>query len=109
MIVISDAALQHMRELIAKNGDDSVKGIRIAVMAGGCSGLSYNLDFESEPELDDNVFGGNPPVYVDDASLGLIDGLSLDYIGGLNGKGLVFNNPKSVDTCGCGTSFSVQR
>ena len=40
-------------------------------------------------------------------ALGLIDGLSLDYIGGLNGKGLVFNNPKSVDTCGCGTSFSA--
>ena len=109
MIQITDQARAHMRELIAKNGDASVKGIRLAVMAGGCSGLSYNRDFESEPELDDNVFGADPPVFVDDASLGLIDGLRLDYTGGLNGKGLVFDNPKAVDTCGCGTSFSVQR
>jgi iron-sulfur cluster assembly protein len=109
MIHISAEALGHMRQLIEGQQDPEIKGIRLSVMAGGCSGMSYSLDFEKEPELDDNVFGGDPPVYVDSASLGFIDGLSLRFTGGLNGKGLIFDNPKAVDTCGCGTSFALQR
>ena len=109
MIHISPAALGHMRQLIEGQADPAIRGIRLSVMAGGCSGMSYGLDFEKEPELDDNVFGGDPPVYIDSASLGFIDGLSLDFSGGLNGKGLIFHNPKAVDTCGCGSSFAVQR
>ncbi len=107
MITVTPAASEHMRHLIAESGGPEVKGIRISVMAGGCSGFSYNLDFEDDPELDDNVFGDNPRVFVDDASMGYIQGLTLDYEGGLNGTGLKFDNPKATTTCGCGTSFSV--
>ncbi len=107
MITITPAASTHMRHLIAENGKTDVKGIRLSVMAGGCSGFSYDLDFEDSPELDDNVFGDDPRVFVDDASLGFVQGLTLDFEGGLNGAGLRFDNPKATATCGCGTSFSV--
>ena len=60
MITVTPEASEHMRKLIAESDEPDIKGIRISVMAGGCSGFSYQLDFESEPELDDNVFGENP-------------------------------------------------
>lgn len=107
MIRVTTEAAAHMRKLIEDNGDPAVKGVRISVLAGGCSGLSYSMDFEDQPEMDDNVFGETPPVYVDSASLELLRGLTLKFDGGLNGKGLVFDNPKAVDTCGCGVSFSI--
>lgn len=107
MITITPAASAHMRKLIADSDDKGIKGIRISVMAGGCSGFSYSLDFETEPELDDNVFGADPLVFVDDASMAYLAGLSLDFEGGLSGKGLIFDNPKAASTCGCGSSFSV--
>ena len=107
MITITSAAAEHMQHLIAEQSDDKIKGIRISVMAGGCSGFSYQLDFEDDPELDDNVFGDAPPVFVDDVSLGYIQGLTLDFEGGLSGTGLQFNNPKATATCGCGNSFSI--
>ncbi|HAN31781.1 MAG TPA: iron-sulfur cluster assembly accessory protein [Myxococcales bacterium] len=109
MITITSSAAEHMRHLIAEQNDDEIKGIRISVMAGGCSGFSYQLDFEDEPELDDNVFGQTPRVYVDDVSLGYIQGLTLDFKGGLNGTGLLFNNPKATSTCGCGSSFDIDK
>ena len=110
MIHITDEALGHMRQLITQQANDAaeIRGIRLAVMAGGCSGLSYSLDFESEPELDDNVFGGDPQVYIDSASLAYLDGMTLRFDGGLNGKGLIFDNPKATQSCGCGSSFSTQ-
>lgn len=108
MITVTPDALTHMRKLIDEQRNPAIKGIRIAVMAGGCSGLNYSMDFEDEPELDDNVFGGDPRVFVDSASLDVIKGLTLRYEGGLSGKGLVFDNPRAVDTCGCGSSFSIE-
>ncbi len=108
MITITPEASAHIAKLIADNGDPAVMGVRIAVMAGGCSGLNYNIDFEDDPELDDNVFGEDPRVFVDSASLGFLQGLTLKFDGGLNGKGLIFDNPKAVDTCGCGASFSIE-
>ncbi len=108
MIAITPEASDHMRKLIADNGNAEVKGVRISVMAGGCSGLSYSMDFEDEPEMDDNVFGDNPRVFIDSASLEFLKGLTLRYHGGLNGSGLQFDNPKAVDTCGCGASFAIE-
>ena len=108
MIHISPEASAHMRKLIDDSDQDGVKGVRISVLAGGCSGLSYDLDFESEPELDDNVFGNDPPVFIDSASLEYIKDLTLNFEGGLNGAGLRFDNPQAKDTCGCGASFSMR-
>ena len=108
MVHITPEAAAHMRKLIDDSGQDGVKGVRISVLAGGCSGLSYDIDFESEPELDDNVFGGDPPVFIDSASLEYIQNLTLNFEGGLNGAGLRFDNPQAKDTCGCGSSFSMR-
>ena len=107
MITISPEASAHMQKLIVDSGEAGIKGVRISVMAGGCSGFSYSMDFETEPELDDNVFGANPPIFVDDASMEYLAGLTLRYEGGLSGKGLIFDNPKAASTCGCGSSFSM--
>jgi iron-sulfur cluster assembly protein len=107
MITVTPEASDHMRKLIAESGEADIKGVRISVMAGGCSGFSYQLDFEDEPELDDNVFGKDPLVFVDDASMAYIAGMTLRFDGGLAGTGLTFDNPKAASTCGCGSSFSV--
>jgi iron-sulfur cluster assembly protein len=82
-------------------------GVRVGVTGGGCSGLSYVLDFEKEPRLGDRVFGENPKIFVDRKSLVFLDGTTLDFEGGLNGKGFVFQNPNAKGSCGCGSSFTA--
>jgi iron-sulfur cluster assembly protein len=82
-------------------------GVRVTVLGGGCSGLSYDMDFESELEPDDLVFGDHPKIFVDKKSHEFLDGTILDFTGGLKGVGFVFRNPNANSTCGCGSSFSV--
>jgi len=82
--------------------------IRVGVKGGGCSGLSYDLSFDTDLKDDDKVFEDNGmKVVVDKKSFLYLIGTELDYSGGLNGKGFVFNNPNASRTCGCGESFSV--
>lgn len=82
--------------------------IRVGVKGGGCSGLSYDLSFDTEIKEDDKVFEDNGmKVVVDKKSFLYLIGTELDYSGGLNGKGFVFNNPNANRTCGCGESFAV--
>ena len=83
-------------------------GLRVAVMGGGCSGLSYKLEFQKEPAADDKVFEQDGvKVFIDPKSFLYVRGLTLDYCGGLNGTGFVFKNPNASKSCGCGSSFSV--
>ena len=82
--------------------------IRVGVKGGGCSGLSYDLSFDTEIKEHDKVFEDNGmKVVVDKKSFLYLIGTELDYSGGLNGKGFVFNNPNANRTCGCGESFAV--
>ena len=82
--------------------------IRVGVKGGGCSGLSYNLSFDTELKEDDKEFEDNGmKIVVDKKSFLYLIGTELDYSGGLNGKGFVFNNPNANRTCGCGESFAV--
>lgn len=82
--------------------------IRVGVKGGGCSGLSYELTFDTDLKEDDKVFENNGiKVVVDKKSFLYLIGTELDYSGGLNGKGFVFNNPNASRTCGCGESFAV--
>ncbi|MBI4403988.1 MAG: iron-sulfur cluster assembly accessory protein [Deltaproteobacteria bacterium] len=82
-------------------------GLRIAVVGGGCSGLSYKLDFEKESRPDDKVFEQEGvKVFVDPKSFLYLNGLEVDYKGGLTGSGFTFNNPNAQKGCGCGSSFS---
>jgi len=83
-------------------------GLRVSVVGGGCSGMSYKLDFQKEPAPTDKIFEQDGvKVFIDPKSFLFIKGLELDYSGGLNGTGFTFKNPNASKSCGCGTSFAV--
>lgn len=82
--------------------------VRVGVKSGGCSGLSYDLSFDRSQTDEDRLFEDNQvKILVDKKSLLYLLGTTLEYSGGLNGKGFVFNNPNAERTCGCGESFSL--
>jgi iron-sulfur cluster assembly protein len=82
--------------------------VRVGVKSGGCSGLSYELKFDKEISENDKVFEDNQvKIAVEKKSFLYLVGTVLEYSGGLNGKGFVFNNPNANRTCGCGESFSL--
>ena len=82
--------------------------VRVGVTSGGCSGLSYDLGFDVAEQSDDKLFEDNGvKILVNKKSFLYLIGTTLEYSGGLNGKGFVFNNPNASRTCGCGESFAV--
>ena len=91
------------------DGFDAAKDyVRVGVKSGGCSGLSYDLTFDNKQEEKDKVFEENGiKIIVDKKSFLYLVGTVLEYSGGLNGKGFIFNNPNANRTCGCGESFSL--
>lgn len=108
MITVSDNAKAHALELIKQDNKPVDSFIRVGVDSGGCSGLSYKLEFDNVMREGDQVFADNGiKIVIDRKSFLYLAGTELDYSGGLNGKGFVFNNPNASRTCGCGESFSV--
>lgn len=108
MIQISESAAKKIQNLKSEDNRDTSHFLRVQVKKGGCSGLSYKMDFDSELKDGDKVFEQfNTKVVVDMSSYLYIVGMTLDYSGGLNGKGFVFNNPNATKNCGCGSSFNV--
>ena len=91
-----------------ENVDPAQGGLRLGVTGGGCSGLSYNLRFDSQPCKGDRVYEfGGLRIFVDPKSFIYLRGMSLDYSEGLLQSGFVFINPNATKSCGCGSSFSV--
>ena len=108
MITVTDSAKNKIVELRAQEGKNDNHNIRVAVQGGGCSGLMYDLEFDSEINEKDEVFEDKGvKILVDRKSLLYLLGTTLDFSGGLNGKGFQFINPNASRTCGCGESFSV--
>ena len=106
-ITISEDAASHVQEFAAQAGKPGAH-LRVGVKGGGCSGLTYVLDLVDGPgENDKTIEEHGMTLYVDKKSYVFLAGTVLEYLGGLNGKGFVFNNPNAKTTCGCGTSFSV--
>lgn len=106
-INISKEAAEHVRGFAIDSGKPNAN-LRVGVKGGGCSGLTYMLDLVDEPGENDKVIEEHGvELYVDKKSYVFLAGTILEYSGGLNGKGFVFNNPNAKTTCGCGTSFSV--
>ena len=108
MIVLTETATSKVQELLAAE-DQPELSLRVAVRPGGCSGLSYEMFFDSERAADDieaTYADGSVRVVVDQASAEYLDGASLDYKDGLQGQGFTINNPNAQRTCGCGQSFS---
>ncbi|MGA1227217.1 MAG: HesB/IscA family protein [Tamlana sp.] len=109
MIKVSETAKKKVIELMQDDGyNPTTDYIRVGVKSGGCSGLSYDLKFDKENQEDDKVFEDNGvKIIVDKKSFLYLVGTTLEYSGGLNGTGFVFNNPNANRTCGCGESFSL--
>ena len=107
MVTISENAKKELLALMRAEKEAN-KYVRVGVSSGGCSGLSYSLDFDSTKLETDKVFENNGiTLLVDNKSYLYLVGTTLSYSGGLNGKGFVFENPNASRTCGCGESFSV--
>lgn len=109
MIKVSESAKKKIAELMADDGFNVTQDfVRVGVKSGGCSGLSYDLRFDKNKEQEDKVFEDNAvKIIIDKKSFLYLIGTTLEYSGGLNGKGFVFNNPNAQRTCGCGESFSL--
>jgi iron-sulfur cluster assembly protein len=109
MIKVSDQAKEKAIQLMTEDGFKPFEDyIRVGVKSGGCSGLEYMLKFDNEKSDSDQVFEDNGiKVIIDKKSILYLAGTILEYSGGLNGKGFVFNNPNANRTCGCGESFSL--
>ena len=109
MIKVANSAKDKVSSLMKDEGYDPLKDyVRVGVKSGGCSGLSYDLKFDTSHELEDKIYeDNNIKIIVDKKSLLYLIGTTLEYFGGLNGKGFVFNNPNAQRTCGCGESFSL--
>jgi iron-sulfur cluster assembly protein len=110
MITISNEALSNLKEVMKEEGIDiNTHFLRVGVKGGGCSGLSYVMDFDdTKTESDEMVtVGGELKVLIDKKSLLYLIGTELQYTSGLNGKGFEWINPNASRSCGCGSSFSV--
>ena len=109
MIKVHETAKQKVSTLMKEEGfDPSRDYVRVGVKSGGCSGLSYELKFDSEIKKEDKIYEDNQvKIIVDKKSILYLAGTILEYSGGLNGKGFVFNTPNAQRTCGCGESFSI--
>lgn len=109
MIKVSPNAQEKVSQLMREEGfNPSQDFVRVGVKSGGCSGLSYDLSFDDSKSDQDRLFEHNQvKILVDKKSLLYLLGTTLEYSGGLNGKGFVFNNPNAERTCGCGESFSL--
>ena len=107
MITVTDDAKVRALELMSEDQKEG-QFIRVGVEGGGCSGLMYQLEFDNKLSENDKEFKNNGVrVVVDKKSFLYLIGTTLDYSGGLNGKGFVFKNPNADRTCGCGESFKV--
>lgn len=109
-IYVSENAKARIHQLLADagRGDDPSYFLRVSVVGGGCSGLSYKMDFDNELKPTDQVFEHNGiKVVTDLKSFLYLVNTTLEFSDGLNGKGFYFNNPNASRTCGCGESFAV--
>lgn len=108
MVKVGDSAKQQVESIRAKEGYKEDYFIRVSVLSGGCSGLTYDLKFDNELKPDDQVFEDNGVRVVTDLrSFLYVCNSTLEFSSGLNGKGFHFQNPNASRTCACGESFAV--
>lgn len=106
MITLSPNAVKEIKHLLNEKGDKNL-GLRVGVKGGGCSGLSYSLNFDVQKQGDNIFEAEGTRVFVDPKSLLYLSGMTLDFSDALEGRGFKFINPNASKTCGCGESFSV--
>ncbi|MCL4147777.1 UNVERIFIED_CONTAM: hypothetical protein GTU68_015200 [Idotea baltica] len=104
---ITDDAIEALEEVRVKDAVSADKYLRVGVEGGGCSGLSYILDFDEKGAFDDEFEVKGMKVIMDKRHALYVAGMEVDYQSGLNDRGFIFNNPNAKTSCGCGTSFST--
>jgi iron-sulfur cluster assembly accessory protein len=105
---ITSKAVEMVKLTREQEGMDVSFGLRVAVMGGGCSGFQYALDFEQEGRETDAVIElDGLKVFVDPISARYLEGVTIDYVFGMQGAGFKFSNPRATGSCGCGSSFAV--
>jgi len=107
-ITITEKAKSEILRIMKQNNVPENYGLRVGVKGGGCSGLTYTLNFDGDEKVGDTIIENESvKLFVDGKSLFYLMGTELDFSDGLNGKGFIFNNPNAAKTCGCGDSFGV--
>ena len=106
ILTVTDKAKEKMLSILKEQGSGA-EGIRVAVIGGGCSGLSYKIDFSHKKESDNTIDLESFVLFVDPKSSIYLSGVMIDFSDGLNGKGFIFKNPNATNTCGCGESFAL--
>jgi len=107
MVTVSETAAKKLSSLIEESGFKT-PFVRVAVKGGGCSGLSYDLSFDTDQQTGDTLAEDKGvQILIDMKSLLYLFGTELDFSDGLNGKGFQFINPNASRTCGCGESFAL--
>lgn len=107
IVAVTDKAFEQIKTIFNKENPGLNKGLRLAVVGGGCSGLQYKIEFSELKEKDNIIDREGIKIIIDPKSSIYLKGVVLDFKDGLNGKGFVFENPNASNTCGCGESFSV--
>ncbi len=109
MVFVADSAKERIGNILTDQKlDEKEYFVRVSVVSGGCSGLSYKMDFDNESQPNDQVFEDNGVKIVTDLKSFLyLCNTTLEFSGGLEGKGFYFNNPNAARECGCGESFAV--
>jgi iron-sulfur cluster insertion protein len=106
--IVTDRAAARIAEIVAETKQPADTALRVAVLAGGCSGFQYRFELDGEVQPDDLIIQrGDARVVVDAVSLDLLGGAELDYTDALMGSHFAVRNPNAKSACGCGTSFSV--
>jgi len=107
-VALTERAAAEIKRIMAQQNIAESFGVKIGVVGGGCSGLSYTMDFIEHAQKGDRAFEQHGvKLFVDVKSFLYLQGTTLDFSDGLNGRGFVFSNPNANRTCGCGSSFSV--
>ncbi len=106
-VSFTDSAVNEIKRLVNSKDFDQTKQLRIGVKGGGCSGMTYVLEFDTKKENDETYDLEGVSFIIDKAHSIYLIGMQVDWQGGLNSRGFTFNNPNASSTCGCGTSFAV--
>lgn len=107
LVTVTDRAAREIRSIFEREQPAVGVGLRLGVVGGGCSGLSYAMDFSERRDNDNVLVLDGFEVLLDPKSAIYLKDVTLDFEDGLKGKGFVFKNPNATNTCGCGESFSV--
>lgn len=106
-VTFTDGAVAEIKRLMNGDGTDTEKYLRIGVKGGGCSGMSYVLDFEHKTDTDEYFEIEGIPCIINPSHAIYVAGMEINFEGGLNARGFTYTNPNASTTCGCGTSFGV--